>query len=199
MPFAHPALVTSSAATAEAPRLTHRPRQGATAVEARAAGAALLAAAGGGLLLFLFPRLELGLFARGAAQLASLATGSPMLRAAAGWLLPSAQTPILVTTACSGADYFLIVAALLGWQLARRGRAVLRAALVGCALSLPFAITVNALRLTTLAQMHRWFIPLLPDVYAPFLHLLTGVAVFLPSLIALHLLIEFHGSHRPSP
>lgn len=194
-----PVTPASPAVTAQAPRSAVRALWGATAVEARAAGAALLAGASGGLLLLLFPRLELDLFARGAAQLASLATGSPILRTAAGWALPAAQTPIVVTTACSGADYFLIVAALLGWQLARRGRAVLRAALLGCALSLPFAITVNALRLTTLAQMHRWFIPLLPDVYAPFLHLLTGVAVFLPALIALHLLIEFHGSHRPDP
>ena len=164
-----------------------------------AAGAGLLAAACGGLLLVLFPPLELELFARGAAQLAGLLSGAPVLRSAEGWLLPSANLPVLVTSACSGADYFLIVAVLLGWHLSRRGRALPRAVLCGTVFACPLAIAVNALRIATLAQMHRWFIPLLPVSYAPFLHMLTGVAVFLPALIALHLLLEYHGRHHHHP
>ncbi len=163
-----------------------------------AVGASLLAVACGGLLLVVFPPLELELFARGAAQLAGLLSGAPVLRTAEGWLLPSAQPPVLVTSACSGADYFLIVAALLGWHLARCGRTLPRAALCGATIACPLAIAVNALRIATLAQMHRWFIPLLPAAYAPFLHMLTGVAVFLPALIAVHLLLEYHGRPRHS-
>ena len=162
---------------------------GATAAAMHAVAAGVLAACCSGLLLMLFPRLEMGLFAGGAARLAALVSGSPILRMESAWALPAAHSPVLVTAACSGTDYFLIVAALLGWRLARGRRSILRAALGGIALGLPFAITVNALRIAALAQVHHWIIPCLPAPYAPFIHLLTGVAVFLPALIALHLIL----------
>src|SRR5436189_213599 len=68
-------------------------------------------AAVGGLLLQLRPDLEIELFARGAARLASLFTGVAVLRVEEGWLLGFGDRPVVVTAACSGADYFLIVAA----------------------------------------------------------------------------------------
>lgn len=164
--------------------------------EIRAALATLLAAATGWLVLVRWPELEIGLFARGAARGAGLLCGSPVLRAAEGWQLPAAQTPLLVSTACSGTDYFLIVAALLGWRLARSGRSPWLAAPVAVVAAAPLTIAVNALRLAALAQAHRWIIPLLPETYAHYLHLLTGVAVFLPALIGLHLFLEYHERHR---
>jgi exosortase/archaeosortase family protein len=182
-----------------APDSASRSAPGATPrTELRAALAALLAAAAGGLLLLRWPALELGLFAHTAARIAGLLCGSPVLPVADGWQLPAAPTPVLVTSACSGADYFLIVAALLGWRLARGRCAPWRAAALALAAALPLAIAVNALRIAALAQVHRWVIPLWPDSYANFLHLLTGVAVFLPALIALHLLLEYNG-RRSSP
>jgi exosortase/archaeosortase family protein len=99
----------------------------------------------------------------------------------------------VVTAACSAAGFFVIVAALIAWHLARRGWSVAFSALEGLVAALPVAIFINALRIVTVAQAHRWVIPLFPDCFGPFLHLLTGVAVFLPSLIALNLILEHHG------
>ena len=65
---------------------------------------------------------------------------------------------------------------------------------------LPLTLFVNALRVVTVTAAHRWLIPLLPSAYDAFLHLLTGVAIFLPALIALNLLLETHGRPRsPAP
>lgn len=166
--------------------------------ELRSAFGAVLAAGAGGLLLLRWPALELGLFARTAARIAGLLCGSPVLRVAEGWQLPAAPSPVLVSAACSGTDYFLIVAALLGWRFARGRCAPWRPAALALAAALPLAIGVNALRIAALAQVHRWVIPLWPNSYANFFHLLTGVAVFLPALIALHILLEYHG-RRPAP
>jgi exosortase/archaeosortase family protein len=170
----------------------------------RAIATAFATALGGVGLLKLLPSLELALFARGAAQLAGLFTGAPVQRIAEGWLLFQPEFPVVVTVACSATDYFLIVAALIGWQIARRGQhsafAVL-AVLTGLLVALPLSIAINALRIVAVSAAHRWFTPLLPAAYSSFLHLLTGAAIFLPALIALNLALEFHGrSHaRPDP
>jgi exosortase/archaeosortase family protein len=153
----------------------------------------LVAATLGELLTRIFPALELGLFAGGAARLAALFTGSPVVRTEQGWALPDGSSPVVVTAACSAAGFFVIVAALIAWHLARRGWSVAFSALEGLVAALPVAIFINALRIVTVAQAHRWVIPLFPDSFGPFLHLLTGVAVFLPSLIALNLILEHHG------
>jgi exosortase/archaeosortase family protein len=161
-----------------------------SAMNLRTATCGLAAAAAGALVLFFVPTLEIELFARGAAQLAGFLGGSPVLRDEAGWMLPSGELPVLVTAACSGADFFLIVAALVGWQLARRGVRPAGAIVAGLAAAVPVAIYVNALRIVAVAQAHRWVIPRLPDAYGAFTHMLTGVAVFLPALIALNVLLE---------
>lgn len=160
----------------------------------RTALAVLVSLATGALVLQRFPGLELELFARTAAGGASLLTGSPVVRVEEGWMLAGLQPRLVVSTACSATDYFLITTALFAWQLARRG---LRWPLVaGSALvaALPVACGVNALRIVFVGQVHRWVIPLFPDAYGAFLHLLAGVAVFLPALIALNLAFEFHGN-----
>jgi exosortase/archaeosortase family protein len=144
----------------------------------------------------LFPDLEVELFARGAALLASLLTGSPVIRVDDGWLLPGAGLSIVVTRACSATDFFLMVACLLCWQLKRRGRSSGVAITGGTVVAFPLAVFVNSLRVVALAQAHRWFIPHFPDAYGPFLHLAVGVAIFLPSLIALNALLENTGASR---
>lgn len=164
----------------------------------RAIAAGLAAAAGGRLLLRWWPGLELKCFAGGAARLAGLLTGSPVLRVDQRWELPATDVPVAVTAACGATDFFLMVAALISWQLARRGSSLTLAVSSGLVAALPLAISINALRIVAVAQAHRWVIPLLPDSYEPFLHMLTGVAVFLPSLIALNLLFEYHGRHHSS-
>lgn len=164
--------------------------------EIRAVLVGALATALGWLVLGAVPGAEIELFARGAASLGGLLTGDPVVRDENGWLLAGAVRPVLVSSACSATGFFLTVVALLGWQLARRGipaAIALTAALLG---AVPVTLLVNALRVVAVAQMHRWVIPQLPEAYGPFLHMLTGVSVFLPSLIALNLLLERHGKSR---
>jgi exosortase/archaeosortase family protein len=159
---------------------------------------AFASAAGVTLALHRWPALETEMFCRGAAQLAGLLTGSLVLRVGQGWeLLSPSAPPAVVTVACSGATYFILLTAVLGWHLGWRGRhpVVAAAAAAGCALALTLAI--NALRIVAVVQARRWLNPLFPDSYGPFLHLLTGVAVFLPALIALNLAFESHGHSRP--
>jgi exosortase/archaeosortase family protein len=146
-----------------------------------------------------YPTADVKWFARGAAGIASLLAGSPVERIDAGWLLGGASQPVVVSEACSATGYFLTVVALLGWRLAQRGFSpvvAVPAALVG---GFVFTLFVNALRVVALMHAHHWVIPRFPDSYAPFLHLLTGVAVFLPALIALNLLLEFYGNRRHFP
>ena len=165
----------------------------------RPAVAWIIGAAGGGLLVRVFPALELGLFANGAARIAGLFTGSPVVRVEQGWALPAASSPVVVTAACSATSFFVMVTAIIAWQLARWGRSVAFAVFAGLIAAAPVAIFINSLRIVTVAQVHRWVIPLLPGTCEPFLHLATGIAVFLPSLIALNVLLEYNGyRHIPS-
>lgn len=164
--------------------------------EIRAGLFGLLAAglAWGGLQFY--PTAGVELFARGSAGLASLLAGSPVTRIDAGWLLGSASQPVVVSEACSATGYFLTVVALLGWCLVRlriSPQLAIAGALAG---GLVFTLAVNALRVVALMHAHHWVIPRFPDSYAPFLHMLTGVAVFLPALIALNLFLEYYGNRR---
>lgn len=154
----------------------------------------------GVLTLHLFPEVGLAVFARGAAQLAGLYAGAVVTPIADGWHLTIADLPIGVTAACSATDFFLMLAALLAWQLARRGLPLGLVVTASLLAAVPLAILVNALRVIAVAQAHRWFIPLLPDSWAAFAHLLTGAAIFLPALILISLALEFHGrSRQPAP
>jgi len=148
------------------------------------------------LLLKVAPQLEIEAFARVAASLAGLLSGRGVMRIADGWLLPGAGRPVVVTAACSATGYFLILCALLGWRLSQRKRRI--AVALGAAIPMAFALAVlvNSLRVVALVQAHRWVIPRFPESYGALLHMLAGVAVFLPALIALNLLLETYGRSR---
>ena len=165
---------------------------------ARGAIAGPVAAAIGGLVLHLWPQLGIELFAAGAARLAGVLTGAAVDHGDTGWLLTLAGLRVAVTRACGGTDYFLIVAGLLGWHIARGRGGLLRAIAGGLALALPLAIFVNALRIIAVTHAHRWVIPHLPETYRTFAHMAAGVAVFLPALIGLNLLLEIHARSRHS-
>ena len=139
------------------------------------------------------PHLEIDCFAQGSARLASLLLDTTVARVDAGWLLPTSDLQVLVSTACSATDFYAIVGALIAWQCARRGHRLWRATLIGFIGAAPIAIGVNALRVVAVMQAHRWVIPTFPDSLHASLHLLTGVAVFLPALVALNLLFEYYG------
>lgn len=135
------------------------------------------------------------------ARLAGWLTGVPAVRAAEGWALAPVGQGLMITGACSATDFYVIAAALLGWCWARETRttgARLAGALGAVVLAAPFAWAVNALRLVAVAHAHRWVIPRFPDAYGAFLHLLTGVAVFLPALVALNVLFEIYERSRAS-
>lgn len=153
------------------------------------------------MLLKLAPALETEVFVAGAARLASVISGTPAEADTGGWLLVFAGQPLLVTTACSATDYFLILAALIGWHCAlrtdrRAGWPV--AGAVALVAAVPLTFFINALRLIAVAHAHRWVIPNMPEAYGAFLHMLAGAAVFLPALIALNLTLEFYGRSRAS-
>lgn len=140
-----------------------------------------------------FPSVELEVFARGTACIASLFTGAPALETEHGWLLPLAHQPVLVSTACSGTSFFIITCALLCWHSAPRIRTAALVLPLAVVAALAVTLCINSLRIICLLQAHRWLIPLLPASYSAFAHMLVGVAVFLPALIALNTLPEFYG------
>ena len=159
----------------------------------------LTAAVSGALLVQLLPSLRIDVFAAGAAKLAALLLGAEVERAHAAWVIAVGDRSVAVTAACSGTDFFLMVAALLGWRCLGAGRSFTRAVLGSLVLALPVTVLVNALRVAAVAQAHRWLIPMLPEQHAAFAHMFTGVTVFLPSLIALNLVLETYAKrHRPA-
>jgi exosortase/archaeosortase family protein len=162
----------------------------------RATGAGVAAAGGGALLLSMVPQLRIDLFAAGAARLAASLLGAVLERGETATLMTLSDRTVAVTAACSGTDFFLMVAGLLGWRLAREDRSFVRIALTGLALALPVTLFVNALRLVVVIQAHRWVIPQLPERHGAFAHMITGAAVFLPSLIVLNLLLELYAKRH---
>jgi exosortase/archaeosortase family protein len=168
----------------------------------RPALAGIAAAGLGALALSLFSSWRADLFAAGAARVAAGLLGAGLRLGATGQVVVWGEGTVTVTAACSGTDFFLMVAALLGWRLARADRplaATIPAALLGVTLAVPVTLLVNGLRIAAVAQAHRWLIPLLPERHGAFAHMLTGVAVFLPALIALNLALEFYARrHRPA-
>ena len=162
-------------------------------VPALAAGLAL---AGGLAAVRFSPWFTTGFLMQGAAKLAGLFLGAGVMRTDAGWALTYLAQPILVTKACAATDFYVMATALLAWHLMRRaGSLVWLPVAVAAALlaAVPVTLLVNALRIVTVAHAHRWVISRMPSSYDAFLHMATGAAVFLPALIGLNLLLEFHG------
>lgn len=160
--------------------------------------APLLALACAAALAAAFPVAAFVTFAGGAAHLADLFYAGSLERVPEGWRFAPAAfpRPVLVTQACAATDYFLLLVPVLAWRLRPLlGRPIFAAAL-GLALAVPLTLAINALRLLAVAEAHRWVIPRFPAAYGDFLHLLVGVAVFLPALLTLNLALRHHVSAR---
>jgi exosortase/archaeosortase family protein len=155
--------------------------------------AALIAFASAFAVVSGMPNVELWLFARATAAVAGLLSGAPSMYSSDGWLLPFQHQTLLVSEACSGASFFIMLASLLTWHLCQRWSRAVPAVLIGLPLALALSLLINALRVLCLSQAHRWLIPLLPENYAHITHLMIGVAVFLPALIALNTAFELYG------
>ena len=163
----------------------------------RAVATGLLAAAVGACCLEVMPELRTDLFAAGAARLAAMLTGATRAGGDVSTFVSGDQF-VAVTTACSGTDFFLMVAALIGWRLGSADRSVVSGIFFALGLAVPVTVAVNALRVVAVMQAHRWLIPLLPEPYGAFAHMAAGAAVFLPALIVLNLLLETYGRLRRS-
>jgi exosortase/archaeosortase family protein len=165
----------------------------------RAAAVGIVAAGAGALLVQSVPPVRIDLFAAGAAKLAAMLLGAGVERTNGAWVIAFGDRSVAVTAACSGTDFFLMVCVLVGWRLLGHEKSFARAVFASLALALPITLLVNALRVVAVAQAHRWVIPLLPERHAAFAHMFTGVAVFLPSLIALNSVLEMYAKrHRPT-
>lgn len=164
--------------------------------EIRAAIVGILAAGMAWGVIHFFPAIEVEFFARGAATLAALFSGAPVGRVDMGWLLADGGQPVVVSAACSATGYFLTVVALLGWRLERLMISPPLAMGAAVIVALPVTLFVNALRVIAVMYAHQWVIPRFPETYGPFLHMLAGVGVFLPALIVLNLVLEYHGNRR---
>lgn len=141
------------------------------------------------------PGFEIHVLAQAAARLAGVLVGSGVTAVTNGYALPHGGVPVVVTTACSAADFTCLVAALMGWRLGRSGRPAWQGLLIAIGAAVPVTVVVNAVRIAALCRVHQWVIPRLPPDYGAFVHLATGVAVFLPALIALNLALQAH-DHR---
>jgi len=136
--------------------------------------------------------IEIELFARGAATLAGLLIGAPVFPAEGGWLIPILSQPVLVNEACSGTDFYLLTSTLLAWHLSKGFKKLYFCIPLALLSALFLAISINAMRVVCLAQIHHWIIPRVPENYASFIHLLAGIAIFLPALILINLAFEYH-------
>jgi len=157
------------------------------------AGSATLAI--GWILLNTFPSCEIDVFSAGAARVAGIVTGLPTFRVEQGWMLPTAGPwSVVVSPACSASHYFLMISALLSGHFARRGHSLVLSVAIGLLVGFPLTLLINALRILSVIQVYRWVVPHVLARRVPFLHTLTGVAVFLPCLIGINLLLEKYGS-----
>lgn len=148
------------------------------------------------------PGVAFGLFGGGAARLVSLLSGSAVQETATGWALPSTPVPVLVTQACNATDFYIMVAALGGWHVAKLTSHIIPK-LIGImgaiTVALPLTIAINALRILVVSHAHHWVIPQFPSVYDSLLHMATGAAVFLPALILFNFSLEaYHARSRSS-
>lgn len=145
------------------------------------------------------PGFETHVLSAGAARLAAFFSCSHVLSTEAGYALPNASVPVVVSAACSAADFYVLLATLTAWQLTRARWPVVLAGAIAVTAALPLTVFVNALRIVAVAGAHRWIIPHFPPTYAALVHMATGVAVFLPALIAANLFLETYGlRHAPS-
>lgn len=129
-------------------------------------------------------------------MLVSLFTGSPSFQADAGWILSFPTTTLLISKACSGTGFFIIMCVLFGWHFTDKTQYHMLNLVLAVTVALFLSIFINALRIICLLQAHHWLFPLLPENYSAFAHMLIGVAAFLPTLIALNALLEFYGRKR---
>ncbi len=141
-------------------------------------------------------------FARPAAWLASIHFGATCTTLRDGFLLAQpGREPLLVTTACSGYDFFSLLVAMVVLSLAARpGRANFTLWLGSLAATYVVSIIANASRVVAAAHVDLFAAALVPPSLLHGIHRAAGMAVFLPIMMFVYLLTErreFHELYRP--
>lgn len=139
-------------------------------------------------LTVLAPGFRLAAFGYPAARLAALFLGAGCVTAEEGYWITHAALPVLVSPACSGISFFVLVVAM-GLGLARRHhRHTAAAALVTTVLAYALTLLTNTCRITLGWHMALWARRTLPSSMWAGVHLSVGVLVFLSALIGLYAL-----------
>lgn len=142
------------------------------------------------------PAFWLRAFSWPAAWLAARFLGAPCWRTAEGGVIATDPVPVLVTTACSGAAFFVITAALLAGTLDGARRRPL-AATLGLAAGAAYAVTIlaNTARIVLASMAAAWARTALPPPYWSGLHMGVGIFVFMTALIAVHAAALWRNRH----
>lgn len=138
------------------------------------------------------PSLRDAWFARPTAWLAGLHFGADGAALRDGFLLSRpGEEPLLVTTACSGYDFFSLLVAMVVLALsARIGRAGPGPWLGALVAAYAVAIVSNAARVVSVAHVDALAQVFLPSMLADSVHRAAGMAVFLPVLMFVYALVE---------
>jgi exosortase K len=142
-----------------------------------------------------FTRFCLTVFAMPAAWLSATLLGTRCVPVDAGYMLDNGTLPVLVSAACSGSNFYILVVAM-GIGLAHR-RHQLRVATILTALVIAYPITVltNTCRITLGFHAAIWARQILPQAMWAGAHLTVGVLVFIVALIGATGITEWRLHH----
>ena len=173
-----------------------KPTPAYTWLRACAASAAALASAqvAGAML----PVLRDDAFARPTAWLAGLHFGAACTALRDGFLLTTpGREPLLVTTACSGFDFFSLLLGITVLALAvRRGTTGPWRWTGWLAGAYALGILANAARVVATAHVDLVAAAVMPPSTLNAMHRAAGMAVFLPVLMFAYMIIERRGLHE---
>jgi exosortase K len=131
-----------------------------------------------------------------AAQLSALFLSAPCVRVAEGYLIEVGDLPILVSLACSGSGFFvLLLAMMLGLVCRHNKLSVTSVSLVAIA-AYGVMLVANVCRITLgffVAVLSRH---ILPECLWAGIHLCVGVLVFLCALVLVYLYMEWRLNHE---
>lgn len=147
-------------------------------------------------LTFGFAGIRLAAFSQPAARLSSIFLGAPCNATAQGYRIECAALPVLVSLACSGTGFFVLLTAMLAGLLCRYRR--LTPLTIATALVAAYAVTLltNACRITLGWFASVWARHTLPESMWPGVHLSVGVLVFMSALVGVYVWVEWRLDHE---
>jgi exosortase/archaeosortase family protein len=131
-----------------------------------------------------------------AAQLSAIFLGAPCVPVGEGYLIERASLPILVSLACSGTGFFVLLTALLLGLLCRYRKLSLPLAFGTIVAAYGIALMTNVCRITLGFFASVGARCVLPECMWAGIHLSVGVLVFLSALVGVYICIERRLSHE---